>query len=103
MDNDFAVNTNFVKTPHGVFTNNEELKLTAQEYYEWWLEQQGISDNPKVSVEDLIKAQDNQIDSLKNQNATLLLDNAKKDIEIDKLKQNIANITLEVAKIKVGV
>lgn len=49
-----------------------------------------------------IDALKNKIDILNAQSANLLLDNAKKEIEISTLNTNLANITLEVAKIKGG-
>lgn len=55
---------------------------------------------PQESNEiDIIK---DKIDILNAQNANLLLDNAKKEIEINTLNKNLANVTLEVAKMKVG-
>lgn len=45
---------------------------------------------------------DNKISILQEQNANLLLDNAKKEIEINGLNKNLANVTLEIAKIKGG-
>lgn len=48
---------------------------------------------------DVIK---DKIDILNAQNANLLLANAKKEVEINTLNNNLANITLEVAKMKVG-
>lgn len=54
-------------------------------------------DKPKT-----VKELQNKISILQEQNANLLLDNAKKEIEINGLNKNLANVTLEIAKIKGG-
>lgn len=56
----------------------------------------------KLEIDYLIVEQSKKIDILNAQNANLLLDNAKKEIEISTLNKNLANVTLEVAKMKVG-
>lgn len=54
--------------------------------------------NEKTELENV----NGKIDILNAQSANLLLANAKKEVEINNLNNNLANITLEVAKMKVG-
>lgn len=106
-----------IETPHGIFTSNTHLKLTATEVYEKYL--YNLEDQPvhTQSLEELVEKQSKEItilesknkesnkkiDTLNSQNANLLFDNAKKEIEIKNLNKNLANTILEVAKMKVGV
>lgn len=70
----------------------------AQEYIRIKKEEKNNAIKEQVHLEEQAK----KIDILNAQNANLLLDNAKKEIEISTLNTNLANITLEVAKIKGG-
>lgn len=70
----------------------------AKEYIRMQDEKKDVIKENQITLEDQAK----KIDILNAQNANLLLDNAKKEIEINTLNTNLANVTLEVAKIKGG-
>ena len=53
------------------------------------------------TMEQQLTEQAEKIAILEEQNSKLLLDNAKKEIEINNTNKNIANVTLEVAKLKI--
>lgn len=86
-----------------IIKENENLRLI--EIYNCIDEEKYIimTDEPEAPQEpsEIDKIKD-KIDILNAQNANLLLDNAKKEIEINTLNTNLANVTLEVAKIKGG-
>lgn len=50
----------------------------------------------------LIKEQADKIDILNEQSSKLLLEKAKNEIQINNLNKNLANVTLELAKVKGG-
>lgn len=50
----------------------------------------------------LIKEQTDKIDILNEQSSKLLLEKAKNEIQINALNKNLANVTLELAKVKGG-
>ncbi len=60
---------------------------------------------PAPTLEDQInlitKEQAEKISILQEENSKLLLANAKKEIEINNVNKNLANVTLEIAKIKI--
>lgn len=77
---------------------NLSAEETAQEYIKIKEEEKLQADKEQISLEEQAK----KISILQEQNANLLLDNAKKEIEINGLNKNLANVTLEIAKIKGG-
>lgn len=62
------------------------------------IEESKNQEKEQIALEEQAK----KISILQEQNANLLLDNAKKEIEINGLNKNLANVTLEIAKIKGG-
>ena len=52
-----------IQTPHGVFTSNEYLRLTAQEVYEKWLYDLENPSEPVPAIEELVKTlqEENQV------------------------------------------
>lgn len=70
----------------------------AQEYLRIKEEEKLQAKKEQITLEEQAK----KISILEGQNANLLLDNAKKEIEINGLNKNLANVTLEIAKIKGG-
>lgn len=64
-----------------------------------------FEDIPKSEVELLnieLETTKELVDGLKKRNATLLLSNAQKEVQITSINTKIANISLELAKIKGG-
>lgn len=86
-----------IKSVYG-FDANLTAEETAQAYLDLKSKEEETIIKDQITLED----QSKKIDILNAQNANLLLDNAKKEIEISTLNTNLANITLEVAKIKGG-
>ncbi|MGL4731247.1 MAG: hypothetical protein ACRCW0_06655 [Clostridium sp.] len=107
----------YIKTPHGIFTPNEVSGLTAYDVYEQHIYDSENPTLPKPNLEELVEKQskkitilesknkesNKKIDTLNSQNANLLFDNAKKEIEIKNLNKNLANTILEIASMKAGV
>ena len=44
-----------IQTPHGIFTSNTYLGLTAQEVYEKWLYDKENPSDPVPTIEELVK------------------------------------------------
>ena len=77
---------------------NLTTEQVAQEYIRIKEEEKLQAEKEQMTLEEQAK----KISILQEQNANLLLDNAKKEIEINGLNKNLANVTLEIAKIKGG-
>ncbi|WP_270943218.1 hypothetical protein [Romboutsia lituseburensis] len=86
-----------IKSVYG-FDSNLTAEETAQAYLDLKAKEEENLIKEQITLED----QSKKIDILNAQSANLLLDNAKKEIEISTLNTNLANVTLEVAKIKGG-
>lgn len=99
-EHDVVTEIQFGKT---IATNNKiDLNKSLQEIADEYLIIKGNEDEAKAKDQITLENQAKKIDILNAQNANLLLDNAKKEIEINTLNTNLANVTLEVAKIKGG-
>ncbi len=91
------------------FKTSEEMKNIIEENKGMYLISiKYLLDNKNVicfstvpTIEQHIIEQSNRISILEEENSKLLLDNAKKEIEINNTNKNIANVTLEIAKIKI--
>lgn len=97
-EHDIVTEIQFGKT---IAANNninpgKSLKEIADEYLI-------IKERETKEEENTTKEQSNKIDILNAQNANLLLASAKKEVEISALNKDLANITLEIAKMKVGI
>lgn len=97
-EHDIVTEIQFGKT---IAANNninpgKSLKEIADEYLI-------IKERETKEEENTTKEQSNKIDILNAQNANLLLVSAKKEVEISALNKDLANITLEIAKMKVGI
>ena len=56
-----------INTPHGIFTSNTYLGLTAQEVYEKWLYNLENPSQPAPTVEELVEEQNNKILALQEE------------------------------------
>ena len=56
-----------IQTPHGIFTSNEYLGLTAQEVYEKWLYDKENPSEPVPSIEELVKTLQEENQALKEE------------------------------------
>lgn len=49
------LNNDWMQTPHGIFTSNTHLGLTAQEVYEKWLYDKENPSEPVPTLEEVVK------------------------------------------------
>ena len=68
-----------IQTPHGIFTSNIHLGLTAQEVYEKWLYDKENPSEPVPTIEELVK--------------TLQEENQVLQKELIKIQTSIASLT----------
>lgn len=71
MDNIKELTYEEIKTEHGVFSTHFEMGLTAQEYYEWWLNQLENPTPAPPTLEEVVEQQANKISILEQENANL--------------------------------
>ena len=72
-----------INTPHGIFTSNEYLGLTAQEVYEKWLYDKENPSEPVPTIEELVK--------------TLQEENQALREELTQIQTSIASLTSLIA------
>ena len=60
-------NKEYLKTEHGIFTNNIKLGLTAQEVYEKWLYDKKNPSEPVPTTEELVKTLQKENQALKEE------------------------------------
>lgn len=72
-----------INTPHGIFTSNTYLGLTAQEVYEKWLYDKENPSEPVPTVEELVKTLQEENKSLKE--------------ELTQIQTSIASLTSLIA------
>ena len=60
-----------INTPHGIFTSNTYLGLTAQEVYEKWLYDKENPSEPVPTIEELVEEQESKILALQEENQAL--------------------------------
>ena len=73
-----------INTPHGIFTSNTYLGLTAQEVYEKWLYDKENPSEPVPTIEELVK--------------TLQEENQALREELTQIQTSIASLTSLIAK-----
>ena len=56
-----------IQTPHGIFTSNTYLGLTAQEVYEKWLYDKENPSEPVPTLEELVKTLQEENQALKEE------------------------------------
>ena len=56
-----------IQTPHGIFTSNIYLGLTAQEVYEKWLYDKENPSEPVPTIEELVKTLQEENQALKEE------------------------------------
>lgn len=84
----------------GVYNLDENL--TTEEVAQEYIRIKNDGNQTSEKDQNVLDEYSKKINLLNTQNANLLLANAKKEIEINTLNKNLANVTLEVAKIKGG-
>ena len=72
-----------IQTPHGIFTSNIHLGLTAQEVYEKWLYDKENPSEPVPTIEELVK--------------TLQEENQALREELTQIQTSIASLTSLIA------
>ena len=72
-----------INTPHGIFTSNTYLGLTAQEVYEKWLYDLEKPSQPAPTVEELVKTLQEENQALKE--------------ELTQIQTSIASLTSLIA------
>jgi hypothetical protein len=80
------------------------IEYTLEQVAQAYVDNLNIGGTGSMPIENmnLIKEQADKISILNEQSSKLLLDNAKKEVEINTLNKNLSSMTLEVAKIKGG-
>ena len=72
-----------INTPHGIFTSNTYLGLTAQEVYEKWLYDKENPSEPVPAIEELVKTLQEENQALKE--------------ELTQIQTSIASLTSLIA------
>lgn len=99
-EHDIVTEIQFGKT---IATNNKiDPGKSLQEIAEEYLIIKKSEEDNEIKEQINLEEQSKKIDILNSQNANLLLDNAKKEIEINYVNKKLANVTLEIAKMKGG-
>ena len=83
-----------IQTPHGIFTSNIYLGLTAQEVYDKWLYDKENPSEPVPTIEELVKEQESKILALQEENKSLKEELTQIQTSIASLSSLIA-VTLE--------
>ena len=73
-----------IQTPHGIFTSNTHLGLTAEEVYEKWLYDKENPSEPVPTIEELVKTLQEENQALKE--------------ELTQIQTSIASLTSLIVK-----